>query len=144
MQYRYKYYFKPRHSDMDNYGIAHHSKFFCWFEEARYESFTIFSEQFDDITKKYKLLVTKLECKYIQSVSDVKNMVVLVDVDLLLNKPILHIQYRLMDEQEKRLFAKGYTEHVFVNREGKMAMDIPAEVNLLIEEARLKLKNKIL
>ena len=91
MQYTFKYYFKPRHSDFDDYQIAHHSKFLCWFEEARYECFEQFKGIFDVILEKYKIPVTKLECKYYHMVSRVETMVIIMNLELPVASPVLHL-----------------------------------------------------
>lgn len=133
MKFTYKYYFKPRHSDFDNYEIAHHSKFLCWFEEARYECFEQFQEYFDAITRKYIMPVTKLDCKYYQMVTSVDKMLVIVSLDVPITSSILHLNYRLMDSDEKRLYAKGYTEHVFMNEDRELVTSVPEEFLKLVE-----------
>jgi acyl-CoA thioesterase FadM len=36
MEISFDYSIEPRFSDFDLYGIAHHSRYFYWFEEARF------------------------------------------------------------------------------------------------------------
>lgn len=134
MEYKYKYYFKPRHSDFDVYLVAHHSKYFCWFEEARYQLFSKIPDLYEQVITTFKLPVTDLACKYIKSVSTLDEYVVKVKAVFDFQKPIIHFDYRLMDKEEKVLYAKGFTEHVFLNHENKLIIMFPEEVKQIIEK----------
>lgn len=131
MEYCYKYNFKPRHTDLDVFRIAHHSKFFCWFEEARYDLFTQLPTAFDSIIDKYGFPVTRLECKYLRSVSTTANMTVNVILKVNSNTSILHFDYRLLDSTERILHAKAYTEHVLLDCEGRILKSYPEDVENL-------------
>lgn len=139
MRYTYKYYFQPRYTDLDYYVIAHHSKFMVWFEEARFECFKEYKDKFEKLLNKYKLPVTKLECKYRQMVAEIKPMVVVLTIDTEMDIPILHFEYKLMDADEKKLYANAYTEHAFVSEKG-METEIPIELKELLQEITEKYK----
>lgn len=127
MQIRHEYKIKPRHTDIDEYGIAHHSKFLCWFEEARYDMF----QNYKDILKSYKLLVSKMECKYMRQVYVDNELLITVSVEIPLTMPKLSIYYRLTDSNRRLLYAKAYTEHVFLDKNNKMATEINDDIKIL-------------
>lgn len=133
MQYKYKYVFRPRHSDFDDYGIAHHSRFFCWFEEARYEAFEAFGEKAKILFEKYKFPLSFLNCKFSRSVDTFDKLAVIVSIDLPLECPVLAINYRLTDLSGKKLYARGITKHAFVDRDLKILNKIPTEFEDIIK-----------
>lgn len=131
MEYCYEYIFKPRHTDFDVFKIVHHSKYFCWFEEARYDLFTQLPVTFESIIDKYGFPVTRVECKYIRSVSKTANMSVEVKLKVDVDTPIIHFDYRLLNSSKKILYAKAYTEHVLLDREGRLLKAYPEDVEKL-------------
>lgn len=137
MQYTYKYIFRPRHSDFDDYGIAHHSRFFCWFEEARYEAFEPFKEKAEMLFEKYKFPLSYLDCKFSRSVDTFDKLMITVTIEIPLSGPTLPIKYRLTDLSGRVLYARGITKHAFVDRDMKILGRIPEEfediVNMLME-----------
>lgn len=124
----YKYYFRPRFSDMDSYGIAHHSRYLCWFEEARIEYLGCYYQDLDFSGKRFKMPVTRVEVKYIRSVTNTENMVVKLDINYREDIPLLHLDYQLMDSKETRLYAKAYTEHIIISENGDIVNQIPEEL----------------
>ena len=132
MTYEYNYFFRPRHADFDEYKIAHHSKFLCWFEEARYECFEQFGDVFTEIGNLYKMPVTRLETKFYNPVSNTNILCARVSIDFPQNLPILKIKYRLMDKNKKCLYAKGVTEHVFADEELRILKETPEAFNKII------------
>lgn len=134
MEYKYKYYFKPRLSDFDFYSIAHHSKFFCWFEEARVALFDNFPKYCVTIMNTYEMPVTNLGCKYIKKVNTMDELVISAKLKIDFDKPIVHFDYRLMDKNERILYAKAYTEHVFLDSEHTMILITPQEIKDFISE----------
>lgn len=127
MQIQHEYKIKPRHTDIDEYGIAHHSKFLCWFEEARYDMF----KSYKGLLKNYKLLVSKLECKYMRQVCVDDKLLITVSVEIPLTMPKLSIYYRLTDPDKRLLYAKAYTEHVFLDKDNKMLTELSDDIKLL-------------
>lgn len=128
MEYCYQYNFKPRHVDIDKFGIAHHSKFFCWFEDARYELFSILPPEYEPIIDKYGFPVSRLECKYIRSVNKISNMLINVKLKVNFDIPILHFDYRLLSPDERILYSKAYTEHVLLDAMGQVLHTYPEDV----------------
>ena len=134
MIFRYDYIFRPRHSDFDEYKIDHHSKYLCWFEEARYEAFGSLGECSEELIARYKLPVTRLDCKYCRAVDSFEEKKITVTVDVPLKTPVLHISYRLTDALGKKLYAKGYTEHTFVDSDLRMLNCVPEELENIVKK----------
>ena len=137
MVFTYNYYFKPRHADFDEYGIAHHSKYFCWFEEARYECFEQFGEAFNNLYTLYKFPLSDAKVKYLRPVADTRELCVKVSIELPIKVAVLKIGYRLVEKTTGILLAKGYTNHVFTNKRLELLTKVPKEfleiVNMLME-----------
>lgn len=127
MEYKYEYRLAPRHSDFDFYQMAHHSKYFCWFEEARFALFSQLTKA-EDILLKYKLPVTNINCKYLRMVCDVGELRIKVNMVFDHEKPVIHFYYRLMDGKAKKLHAKGWSEHAFLDQDNNLLTMMPEDV----------------
>jgi acyl-CoA thioester hydrolase len=133
----FEYKFKPRFSDMDSYGIAHHSSFLLWFEESRYH----FLEQELDLTR---VAVNELRVPVNNLAIDYKRPVYfsgdyLIKGKLCFKQSVarLDFEYRVIDCKNSKLCAKGSTSHVFVNDEGILQLVLPDLIqNPLIEYSK--------
>ena len=128
MEYTYKYKFRPRFADCDSYAIAHHSKYFCWFEEARFYFLFDCIKLDKKITESLKFPVVNIYCKYYKSVVYGNNYIVIAKIEFELNNPIIKFSYRLLSEDSKTLYAKGNSEHVTLDNEGNYVMEITEEI----------------
>lgn len=125
LHFSFKYSFKPRFSDIDKYGIAHHSKYFCWFEEARYyllESILQISKE--NLLQLYAPIIS-LKAEYKKSIVFENTYVILVKVIINNFKAAAKFEYKIMDSNEEILFATGYTEHVFTKSTGELLLETP-------------------
>lgn len=124
-KYDFKYQIKPRFSDIDGYGIAHHSKFFCWFEESRFYFLESILKISKDNIMDIRALIINLKAEFKKPIVFEEKYIILVTVLCDDFKPYFKFQYKVMDLEEEILYAKAETENVFVNKNGKLLLDIP-------------------
>ena len=125
MNVTYKYKFKPRFSDIDRYGIAHHSRYFYWFEEARFFWLTeILKTSVEDQLKLYAP-ISNLSAEYKKPIIFEQDYIIICDVTIDDFKPIALFKYKIMDVSENILYSIGHTEHVFTNSKGELLLEIP-------------------
>jgi len=130
----FKYQFKPRFSDIDRYGIAHHSRYFDWFEEARfYWLDKVLKVSKEDQFELYTPLIN-LSAEYKKSIIFEQDYVVLCKVIMNDFKAMVRFEYKIMDVSEDILFSTGHTEHVFTTSNGELLLEIP---EYLVEQSKL-------
>jgi len=131
----FKYRFRPRFSDIDRYGIAHHSRYFYWFEDARF----YWLDKILKVSTKEQLElyapISNLSAEYKKPIIFEQDYVVLCHVEANDYKPVVKFEYKIMDISEDILFSVGYTEHVFTNSKGELLLEIP---EYLIEHLKLQ------
>lgn len=137
-EYNFCYKVKPRFSDIDGYGIAHHSKFFCWFEEARFYFLdTILKVSKEDYID-MRALITSLKAEFKKSIVFQDSYIILVGVKWNQVKPLIKFTYQIMDLDQKIIYAKAETDHIFINKSGELLLEIPNYIsekfNMLIKE----------
>ena len=128
MEYTYNYIIRPRFSDIDSYDIAHHSKYFCWFEEARFYFLFNCINLEKELIATMKFPVTNIYCKYYKPVIYGNDYVIKAKVEYEIGNPIIKYSYKLVNENQKVLYAKGYSEHIALDQEGNYVMDISDEI----------------
>ena len=129
MHVTFKYKFKPRFSDIDRYGIAHHSRYFYWFEEARFFWLNeILNASVSDQLKLYAP-ISNLSAEYKKPVVFEQDYVILCQVTIDDFKPIAEFKYKIMDISENTLYSIGNTEHVFTNSKGELLLEIPEYIS---------------
>ena len=120
------YPFKVRFSDTDAYGVVHHSKYYCYFEEARYE----FTKQCLNLFSGYpegnnlKFPVISSCCEYRHA------------LDYTLDEMCIHLRFRILNgckieftyEVKKAgkstVYAKGRTVHAILEN-GRLCLSVP-------------------
>ncbi|MGG7178790.1 acyl-CoA thioesterase [Clostridium paraputrificum] len=125
LKYRYKV--SVRFRDTDAYGIVHHSNFFCYFEEARYDfSKYVLKFQEDMIDgKRIKFPVLEAYCNYRHAVKYMGEELY-VDVSFrTVNDSKIEFKYTLISEDNKKVYATGRTVHAFVDENDKLCLTIP-------------------
>ena len=119
---------RVRYVDTDQFGAAHHSRVYCWFEEARTELLRALGRPYGEFEAAGTFFpVSEAGCRYRR----------LARFDALLHVTIetievggasLRFTYRVSEGDVE--IADGFTEHACVNREGKVRR-IPADVRAL-------------
>jgi acyl-CoA thioester hydrolase len=124
---------RVRYVETDKMGIAHHTHYFSWMEQARTELMRQNGLSYRDLEEKgYMLPVREAHCRYRHALSyDDK---VTVEAELLkLGGASLKIGYRLYHEENDTLAAEGYTIHPFTDKNGKI-VKAPPFFSVLFQE----------
>ena len=127
------YPFKVRFSDTDSYGIVHHSRYYCYFEEARYafaRSVDTVKHMPQGVDVRFPVLTSS--CEYRKPL--------LYDDRTVFVKLSCHIEcdckiefsYAVIDEKGT-VYAKGKTSHV-VTENGETCFVLPAWLTALAEK----------
>lgn len=139
----YEYKMKVRFSDTDLYGVAHHSNYYKWLEEARIELL----EEIVELSlgwfeqRKIRFPVISVEGKYKRSIMAREEITILV---LLYynNTSKLRFTYTIYNDKNQVAYT-GVTEHVVVI-ENSMRLKMPKEFETMIFEKVKKYKERFI
>ena len=110
---------KIYYKDVDQMGIVYYSRYYEYFEEARTELLESIGLDVTNVEKSgITLPVISSHCEYNKGAKFEQNILVKASIE---SKPKskLHIDYFVFIENEKDFIVSGYTEHAFVNNNGK-------------------------
>lgn len=112
------YQHKVQYYETDQMGVAHHSNYIRWMEEARIDFLNQIGWNYKKLEEnEYISPVTAVDCKY--KVSTYFSDVVSISVYVEEFKGIkLKLRYEMKREDE--LVCEARSEHCFINREGKV------------------------
>lgn len=110
---------KVRYQETDKMGVAHHSVYPIWYEEARTNFIkSCLNISYSQIEEKGILFpLSKLNCKYIKPA--LYEDILTIQVYLKNVSPVkIDFEYKIFKNNE--LINIGYTEHPFVNKDFKL------------------------
>ena len=116
---QYDHPIKIYYKDVDQMGIVYYSRYYEYFEEARTELLESIGLDVTNVEKSgITLPVISSHCEYNKGAKFEQNILVKASIE---SKPKskLHIDYLVFIENEKDFIVSGYTEHAFVNNNGK-------------------------
>ena len=116
---QYDHPIKIYYKDVDQMGIVYYSRYYEYFEEARTELLESIGLDVTNVEKSgITLPVISSHCDYNKGAKFEQNILVKASIE---SKPKskLHIDYFVFIENEKDFIVSGYTEHAFVNNNGK-------------------------
>lgn len=135
--------------EVDSMKIVHHSYYIYWMEKARFhfaESMLGFSfQEFESMS--FSLPVTSLKSKYMQSAILGQKIVIYLKI-VERDEAIVTFIYEMRDAETGKKLFEGCTEHVFVNKLGKLHLQYPVQWTSALEEVKKKndsyiVKNKV-
>jgi acyl-CoA thioester hydrolase len=111
--------FSVRYAETDQMGIVYHANYYVWFEVGRTEFFKSIDLPYWEIEKQGLYLpVLESFCKYRHSARFGDTVIVKTRVKDV--RPTrLKLTYEVFRKQDGVLLAEGYTEHTFINKDGK-------------------------
>ena len=124
---------KIYYKDVDQMGIVYYSRYYEYFEEARTELLESIGLDVTNVEKSgITLPVISSHCEYNKGAKFEQNILVKASIE---SKPKskLHIDYLVFIENEKDFIVSGYTEHAFVNNNGK-AVRVPKIISDAINQ----------
>nr|WP_317356917.1 thioesterase family protein [uncultured Tyzzerella sp.] len=110
---------KVRYQETDQMGVAHHSVYPIWYEEARTNFIkSCLKISYSQIEEKGILFpLSKLSCKYIKPA--LYEDILTIQVYLKNVSPVkIDFEYKIFKDNE--LINTGYTEHPFINKDFKL------------------------
>lgn len=122
----FTYPFKVRFSDTDAYGVVHHSRYYCFFEEARFEFTNQCLKLFDAVPQGYdlKFPVISSGCEHRHAlIYDLEE----INIKLwfrILDGCKIEFRYEVKKAKENTVYAKGYTIHAILQNE-KICLSVP-------------------
>ncbi len=131
---------RVRYYETDKMGVAHHSSFVLWFENARVEYLRSAGINYKEIEESgYNLAVVEVNGRFLKPVFF--DELISVGVSLLrFDGKYAMFDYKVYNENSQ-LVVKGYTKHFVVDRELKRA-SLPANIVDAINSVVLKTKGK--
>ena len=120
MKQTFRHRIRVRYCETDRMGVAHHSSFVAWFEEARTEWLRSMGMSYRELEDSGVLLqVVHLECQYIHSVDYDDELEIAVYV-LEHGKASITLGYRVFSVGHETRVAEGSTKLATVSPEGRV------------------------
>ncbi len=113
-----RYQHQVQYYETDRMGIVHHSNYIRWMEEARIDFLSRIGWDYKKLEDSgISSPVTAVECKY--KCSTMFSDLIMISVDVEEFKGIkLKLRYKM--KKDDVLVCEGYSEHCFLNAEGKL------------------------
>lgn len=124
------------YGDTDQMGIAYHSNYFRWFEMGRTQYLRDLGLTYLEIEKRgYYLPVAQAYCKYI-SPARYDDLIQIETTMGEIKKASLTFSYIIRNREKENPLVKGYTQHVFTDRDGKIKRIPPFVLEVLDKGVR--------
>ncbi len=130
---------RVRFSDSDSMGLAHHSNYFRWLEEARMGFLREGGWPYSEIEKRrIHMPVVECSCRFVSAVRSED----LIDVHLRISavsRARIGFQYEISRADSGTLAASAATEHAYVDDDGRPTrLDSTSELWLWLSERRVE------
>jgi acyl-CoA thioester hydrolase len=118
--------FHVRYAETDQMGIVHHSAYIIWFEEGRSSWSRQLGRPYADFERSgYSLAVSEVGARYIAPACYDQKVTVRTHVSQVRSR-LIRFEYEVVDAQTGALLVDGFTTHVCLDSQGRMAR-IPDE-----------------
>ena len=108
---------RVRYAETDKMGFVYHGHYLTWFEVARVRMLDEFGCPYRDLEERgYFLPVLKAELQYRRPLTFDEEALIIVTMK---EKPSLRIHLHYEVKREKETCATGYTEHAFIDSQGR-------------------------
>lgn len=120
-----------RYIETDQMGVVHHANYIAWFELARTHLCQEMGMHYADIERRgYLLVVTGIEAKYRQGARYGETVQVTARIDRLRSRGVRYVYEVRLGE---RLLATGASEHVWIGRDTRNPVQLPADLDLAMK-----------
>lgn len=134
MEICFDYLFEPRFSDFDSYAIAHHSKYFCWFEEARFYFLRNILKMSNEDISDIRCPLINLSCEFKKLITYGEAYIISSQIIFDMEIAKIKFVYQIYNNDKTVRFANGVTEHVFLSSEGKLLFKMPNKLILRLND----------
>jgi acyl-CoA thioester hydrolase len=129
---------RVRYKDTDQMGVVYNGNYFTWFEVGRVELLRDIGISYKDLEKRGVFTaVAEAYCKYIKPARFDDEIIIKTRIRKLTETRI-EFEYSLYRKEDELLLAKGYTLHVFVDKNIK-----PVNLKKVDEDLWKLLKEKV-
>lgn len=110
---------RVRYAETDRMQVAHHTRYFEWFECARTEMLREIGYSYKNVEEDGTLLpLVEANCKYIQPVF--YDDVIKIQTSLnTLPRATMKLEYQIRRKQDDKLLAEAFTIHAFMKKNGQ-------------------------
>ena len=113
--------FRVRYAETDQMGIVHHASYVVWLEEGRSQWMRAHGSSYAQFEKEGLLLVVSELCLwYKQPARYDQRVTVRCWVESVRSRQV-RFSYEVVDAETGAVFVNGYTRHICLDREGKVA-----------------------
>jgi len=109
--------FRARYAETDQMGVVYHSNYVIWFEVGRVELCRSLGVRYRDMEREGVLLaVAEVNCRYLSPVRYDDEIAIKAWVESATAR-MIQFGYEVRVAESGRLAARGYTKHLFCNRD---------------------------
>jgi acyl-CoA thioester hydrolase len=122
------------YGDTDNMGVAYHANYLRWFEIGRTEMFRAWGLPYKTIEARgIQLPVSEVLCKFVAPAQYDEVLVIETALDTGVRAAV-KFDYRIFNQDGRKLLAQGYTKHACVDGQGKVVRPPAFLVDLIREK----------
>jgi len=112
--------FRVRYAETDQMGIVHHASYVVWLEEGRSQWMRAHGDSYAHFEKEGLLLVVSELClRYKQPARYDQRVTVRCWVESVRSRQI-QFNYQVVDTETGAVFVEGYTQHICLDRQGRV------------------------
>jgi acyl-CoA thioester hydrolase len=124
--------FHVRYAETDQMGIVHHAAYVVWLEEGRSQWLRTNGSSYAKFEEEgFGLAVSELQVRYLQSARYDQRVTVRCWVESVQSRQI-QFSYEVVEPESGAVFVTGYSKHICLNQEGKVAK-LPDKWRRLLE-----------
>ena len=131
---------EPRFVEIDMMQVTHHSKYWIWFEESRWNFLEKILEISIKTFREQEILmpVVDCECKYKKPV--LWNKPVILETKLeIIESSRFNFVYELFSKENRNLiFSTASTKHVFIEKDFSLKLQMPSFIKDKVNEMKVK------
>jgi len=113
--------FRVRYAETDQMGVVYYANYLVWFEAARAEYCRARNYPYSKLEKEDQtfLPVVEVNCRYLDGLRYDQAFFVRTSLSSFKRRSC-RFDYQVIDESKAKVYAEGYTRHLFIGPEGKV------------------------
>lgn len=110
---------RVRYAETDAMGVAHHTSYLIWFEEARSEYFRQLGGDYARLEEAgFHLPVAELSCRYLAPARYGDRLLIRTVLESVQSRS-LSFSYEVLREETREVLARGHTKHICIDDQGR-------------------------
>lgn len=125
-----------RFAEVDMMEVVHHSKYWIWFEEARFDFFKkVLKVSTEEIRSSEILMpVIDCECRYLTAIPWDKKVIIETNLEIT-KAPYFNFYYKVYFCTNKKMLSKAKTKQVFIDKSFKLKLKTPEFLSEAVKQA---------